>query len=285
MDLQKRYQGLHYEVGQLPERLIESSTYWKLPYNLRRLLHVTCAPGSFRYLHRMRKAWPENLNNPSLKPFCDTQSIFVHVPKAAGISVGFSLYGRKTGDHRTIADYKLCFGKKEFDSFFKFTFVRNPWDRLLSAYMYLKGGGRNESDYKWSVKYLSSYTTFEAFVTDWVNKDNIRLGLHFRPQFEFLCDEDGVPEVDFVGYYESINSDYEYIKQKIGSGGKLTSNNKTSNKKDYRQYYSDRTIAIVESVYSDDIRIFGYTFDGLANSMALGNRRLMAKPEGISDGN
>ena len=118
--LEKRYKGLHYEAGRLPDRLIDSKLYWSLPYEIRRFMYGVFSPTSLWRIHQQRSVQPENLNASTLKLFCDTQSIFVHIPKSAGISIGLSLYGRKTGDHRTIADYKLCFTKNEFQSFFKF---------------------------------------------------------------------------------------------------------------------------------------------------------------------
>ena len=264
-DLEKRYKGLHFEAGRLPDPLIDSNLFWSFPHEIRRFLYAVLSPRGFQRMHKLRSMQPDNLNSPSLKPFYDTQSIFVHVPKCAGRSVGFSLYDRKTGDHRTIADYKLCFKRREFESFFKFTFVRNPWDRLLSAYLYLKKGGRNKQDQDWSIKYLSAYKSFDEFVTDWVNKENIHLGLHFRPQYEFLCTNGFTPEVDFIGYFENISRDYEYVREKIGIGKELAFHNKTDDeKKDYRQYYNKATTAIVESVYREDIQIFGYNFDGVS---------------------
>jgi hypothetical protein len=271
--LEKRYRGLHYEIGQLPDRLIFSASYWSLPYEIRRFLYFVLSPRSHRRIYKLRSMQPENLNAQTLKPFYDTQSIFVHVPKAAGISVGFSLYGRKTGDHRTIGDYKLCFQKKEFNSFFKFTFVRNPWDRLVSAYLYMKKGGRNKDDYDWSMKFLSPYKNFEEFVMDWVNEQNIRLGLHFRPQYEFLCTNESTLELEFIGYFENIVHDYEHIRNKIGVGRDLAVYNKTANeKKDYRHYYSKRTREIVEYVYREDIRLLGYNFDNSSLKGQLAKR-------------
>lgn len=271
--LEKRYKGLHYEVGRLPDRLISSPLYWNLPYETRRLLYAVLSPSSIRRIHKLRSMQSENLNTPTLKPFCDTQSIFVHIPKSAGISLGFSLYGRKTGDHRTIADYKLCFSQSEFESFFKFTFVRNPWDRLLSAYLYMKDGGRNKQDHDWSSQFLSPYNSFDEFVSGWVNEANVRRGLHFRPQYEFLCANGSTPEVDSICYFETIAADYEYVRSIIGTGSELVARNRTANKKkDYRHYYTKRTREIVEYVYRDDIRIFGYDFENTSLNDPLTKR-------------
>lgn len=262
-DLDNRYKGLYFEVGRLPTRLVYSTLYWRLPYELRRFLHAVLSPSSLGRIHKLRSIQPEDLNATTIKPFLSTQSIFVHVPKAAGISVGFGLYDRKTGDHRTIADYKLCFRKHEFESFFKFAFVRNPWDRLFSAYSYMKLGGRNKGDYDWSIKHLSPYNSFDEFVTGWVNEENIRLGFHFRPQYEFLCTIGSKIEVDFIAYFEHIANDYEYIRNKIGTGKTLTTMNKTAGmKKDYRLYYNKTTREIVGNVYREDIQLFGYNFEG-----------------------
>lgn len=261
--LEKRYQGLHYEVGRLPSGVIHSPWYWSLPHDFRQFLYEAYVVMRFRRPGMRRPVNYGNPDYPNFEPFLHTRSIFVHVPKTGGTSVTFGLYGRKTGDHRTIADYKLCFPRHEFHSFFKFSFARNPWDRLLSAYLYMKHGGRNKEDCEWSIKYLRNFHSFHDFVTHWVNEENIRRGLHFRPQYEFLCTTGCEPEVDFIGYYEDLYREYEYIRGKLGAGGKLVPMNRTSRKKgNYRDYYTAKTRAIVEKVYQKDIELFSYSFNG-----------------------
>ena len=260
-DLEKRYRGLHYEIGRMPEWLTHSAWYWKFPHAFRVLLFKALSPRSISGVRELRLI-SQNPNAHSIQPFLETKSLFVHIPKTAGISVGVSLYGRKTGDHRTMADYELCFTKAEFQSLYKFTFVRNPWDRLLSAYSYMKLGGRNKEDHDWSVKNLSAYESFDQFVKEWVNEENIRSGLHFRPQHEFLRLKDGPLPVDFIGHFETIAADYDRIRSKIGTGSELAEMNKTAKKpKDYRQSYSAESKKIVGHVYQKDVELFGYVFD------------------------
>lgn len=262
-NLEKRYRGLHYEVGRLPSWLSSSRVFWRMPHDARRRIYKLAIRGGSEALDELRNSDPVKDNQPSLKPFLRTRSIFLHVPKAAGVAVGLGLYGRKSGDHRTIADYKLCFSEREFTSFFKFTFVRNPWGRLLSAYEYLKAGGRNAQDQAWAQRHLTPYASFSEFVQGWVREENIRLGLHFRPQHEFLGMRGSRLEVDYVGYFENLQEDYDRICKIIGGGAALSAVNQSRNRiVDYRSHYDHRTRAIVESVYREDIQMFGYSFDG-----------------------
>jgi hypothetical protein len=58
----------------------------------------------------------------SFKGMVDTKSIFVHVPKCAGVSISEALYGNLGGGHTTINEYLYIFSPAEIELFFKFTF-------------------------------------------------------------------------------------------------------------------------------------------------------------------
>ena len=77
-------------------------------------------------------------NDNMLKVFDKKKCIFFHIPKTAGISLVKALFGDLDWGHRDVKYYRNVFNKKKFDSYFKFTFVRNPYDRLFSAYSFLK---------------------------------------------------------------------------------------------------------------------------------------------------
>ncbi len=242
---------------------INDKMFWKLPYEMRRAIFKKQNPHRYKRLIDLRKETPEKLSAATFKPFLDTQSIFVHIPKAAGISVGYSLYGRHTGNHTTVAEYQMAFSRNEFNTFFKFCFVRNPWDRLLSAYLFMKNGGRNKGDRKWADENLTGFNSFNHFVLDWLNTENANSGIHFKPQNQFITTPNSLPpKVNFVGFFENIENDWEGIRKKMGVKSPLIFNNKTeSKKKDYRSYYNNKTIEIVASVYHDDIALFGYSFE------------------------
>lgn len=252
-----------------------SKIYWVLPYEARRFLFKVTYQDIYLMLMGLRTADPKILNSPTFKPFIEHKCIFVHIPKAAGISLGYSIFGRHTGNHTTISEYQIAFDRSEFNGFFKFAFVRNPWDRLLSAFLFLKNGGRNKNDLQWAEQHLSGFRSFDEFVLKWVNRQNIYKGIHFVPQYRFVTTKKITrPDVDFVGFFENINNDYEYVRSRLGFGNDLIHDNKTTEKSgEYQSYYSEKTKNIVSDVYREDIEVFGYNFENTSLESQLKKRK------------
>jgi hypothetical protein len=237
------------------------SVLWKFPYDRRQLLFKRLTPGAYRHFQEMRKF--ETEKGRSLKPFDDRKCIFVHITKCAGISVATSLFGNLGGGHLRVTHYQLIFTQPEYEDYFKFTFVRNPWDRLVSAFLFLKKGGTNKADRQWAGENLSRFEDFDSFVTKWVDRKNVNKWKHFVPQYKFLCLPGArTPVVDFIGYFEHLNEDFINVQKRLGSHTNLQHLNKTDGgKRDYREYYTETTKKIVADVYREDIQIFGYDFD------------------------
>lgn len=186
--------------------------------------------------------------------------IFVHIPKTAGVSIAKSIFGSLGGGHKTIKEYQNTFGPY-FNWYFKFAFVRNPWDRLYSAYTFLKNGGFNDLDKKWYKENLSQYRNFEQFVTNWLTPENITKKYHFYPQFHFITDNEGKIAVDFLGHYENLLEDINYVSNKLKITINLKHSNKSVRKSDYRKMYTPEMICIVDKIYQKDISEFGYNFN------------------------
>ncbi len=196
----------------------------------------------------------------SYKPFDDRRAIFVHIPKCAGVSINQTIFGGLAGGHTTFEEYLSIFEPRCVNSYFKFTIVRNPWDRLVSAYFFLKKGGLSQEDRDWFNEELNSFADFDDFVKKWVNKQNIWKWHHFRPQYHYMLDKKGRIPLDFIGYFENLDQDFKYITNKIGISCDLPMNNKSKHK-NYQNYYSEETKEIIRKVYSKDIRMLGYDFD------------------------
>lgn len=196
----------------------------------------------------------------SLKCFDESKSLFVHIPKSAGISVAASLYGCRAGGHMKMSDYTVIYSKAELNKLFKFGFVRNPWDRVYSAFNFLRSGGINESDREFS-KNLIAYNTFEDFITNGLLRKEIFNHVHFLPQSQFLFYRNKLA-VDFVGRYETITTDFSYVCDKLGRDVVLESKNESKkDENDFRQVYTREMVSIVASLYKDDIVNFNYNFD------------------------
>jgi hypothetical protein len=197
----------------------------------------------------------------SYKPFDDKRAIFVHVPKCAGISVNRSLFGNLAGGHTTLEQYLTVFEPKHILNYFKFTIVRNPWDRVVSAYFFLQQGGFNKWDKQFYDDELAKYDSFDAFVSEWLTvPENLTKHHHFRMQSDYILDKYNKVTLDFIGYLENIDQDFDYISKKIGVRTPLPKSN-ASSRSSYTHYYNETTKEIIAQTYKTDIELLGYNFD------------------------
>lgn len=137
-----------------------------------------------------RQLHPRLQVNPWLSGERERGVIFTHVPKSAGSSVVQALFGQKSR-HVPIVRY-AAYDETRFRECFKFTFVRNPWSRIHSAYHYLHrrvGVGDQFLDWKWASSYLADTPTFEAFVLRLRNRRfrrSVKRYIHFRDQLDWI---------------------------------------------------------------------------------------------------
>ena len=216
----------------------------------------------------------------SLTGFVETKSLFVHIPKAAGFSVAQALYGNLGYGHRPISVYQDIFRDDALQKIFTFTFVRNPWDRVYSAYRFLKAGGWPEYDADYAETYLKDCDSFEQFVLEILPRPEARQKLHFRSSLHYLRDRDGgMYPFDYVGRYETFREDFEKVRKYVNPQARLTHLNKTrvTRKQGYRDVYTNEMIDIVGSLYGESIRELGYSFDGFSNTMPGLARRATAR--------
>ena len=197
-----------------------------------------------------------------MEHFVKHRCIFVHIPKCAGTSVITAL-SDQPALHWKLSYYRLVFQPEQFRDFFKFTFVRNPWDRLVSGYHYMRDGGSPEapSDLEWSERHIRRYADFDDFVLHGLPRLEIRRWLTFVPQHEFVTlPWRRGPQVDFIGKVENMEQDFRQVSERLAISAPLETRNRSQRGADYHSYYSLRTRAIVERYYAEDIKMFGYEF-------------------------
>ncbi len=242
--------------------------WWLLsfvPHPIRMSLLGAFRPSTLRRYREMRGSVTDE--GYSYRPFDEHRCIFVHVPKAAGVSVCRSLFGNLAGGHATVSKYSGLFSRRDFAEYFKFTFVRNPWDRLYSAYRFLRAEGLNPRDRAWARTHLQPYDNFDAFVKRGLARRDVARKWHFRPQntlLRFPWHRDVA--VDFVGYYENLEEDFRYVAGRVfgAAAPTLVHANRTRSPESmppYTEVYSEVAASIAADVYGEDIELFGYTFD------------------------
>lgn len=204
------------------------------------------------YYSAQRKLLKNNEDN-MLKRFVEKKCVFFHIPKAGGISVSSALFKGVSWGHRSVEYYQKVLGMKRFDESFKFTFVRNPYDRLWSAFHFLKSGGLNEVDRRFSEKELKQYVDFESFVIGGLKQKEMLDWVHFKPQHSFVCDKNGALCVDYVGKLETIEKSFEEVCKILGSDVPIEHHNKS--RKTPRKI-SDESKSIIKLVYKKDFDLF-----------------------------
>lgn len=238
--------------------------FYSLPWGMRRFIYSVVRPRNAARLRYMRRL-PES-ERYTLMPFDRYRCIFVHIPKTAGTSVSTTLFGNLSGGHIGISSYEMIFSKREFNSYFKFAFVRNPWDRVFSAYASYKTykGGGGVEDREWYRKNLSRVASFSEFVTHHLRMSEIQKHVHFIPQYRFICRPGSdKPLIDYIGRYENIVKDFDEVVGRLLMEGKVNLkhlNRSERGNQSYRHAYTEKTKDIVASVYAKDIELFQYQF-------------------------
>ena len=170
--------------------------------------------------------------------------IFIEVPKTGSTSIR-SIIGFAKKHHQTIVDIENEITKEQFDEYFKFAFVRNPWDRELSLYKYILMSPKHHYH-----KQCRQFVNFSTY---------LREGRLSPQQYDFLSKHEK-NQLDFVGRFENVQEDFDTICDKIGiPRQKLPHKNKTRHKH-YTEYYDNETKQIVAEKYAKDIEYFGYKF-------------------------
>ncbi len=196
--------------------------------------------------------------------------VFVAVPKTGSTTVHHAFTGIDDTEepphvhHRGIAEALANDAAAAIDSYFKFAFVRNPWDRLVSAFHNFT---QQEEHFEWSDP-LRRYPDFRSFCLDFPTS-RWPEWIHFRPQLYFLS-VDGRLAMDFVGRFERLEADFETVRRTVGLDPKRLAYVRPSRHEPYLDYYDETTRAIVGEVYAADIEAFGYRFDPLARTQTVG---------------
>jgi hypothetical protein len=212
------------------------------------------------------------VDNPAVLISDDKEFVFVHVPKTGGSSVGAALqplcslrnrgrlsawlrplglprdyHGFRFRRHDPLSVAEGVMPAQRFVRFFKFAFVRNPWDRLVSEYnsvLRLPGHRRHAR-----VRAMGGFKAYLRREAPFVLASQRRL----------LVDKTGRIGADFVGRFEQIEQDFGSVCARLGIEAALPHLNRHEHG-DYRSYYDDESRELVRSHWGEDVVAFDYEF-------------------------
>jgi hypothetical protein len=217
----------------------------------------------------------------------DHKFVFVKINKTAGTSMNLSLQESIKGvevlgtpsyeftenqnwtdtGHNTIQEIDPNSNLKDY---FKFTFVRNPWDRLVSVYHYSRlwlPQPHNRDGKFHGVRALNEANEAadwrELYFKHWVGC-YVCIGAPSRftgQQADWITDRNGNIDMDFIGKFENLQNDFDTVCEKISIPSKKLPHLKKTEHKHYSEYYDDKTVELVARKYRKDIKIFGYKFE------------------------
>ena len=177
--------------------------------------------------------------------------VFIHIPKTSGSSV--EIMFRENGAKYNVkmkhryASYHAKHHKGAWANFYKFTVVRNPWDRIYSLWFNYKKEGRVKADFHHWLKSLS--TNGNSFS---------------KPQVRWIY-SNGKNELDYIGRFEEMEKNFDFLIDRFKLDVEIPPHiHNIDGKPSYRDHYEDKTIDLVAKLFEEDIKEFGYNFEGMS---------------------
>jgi hypothetical protein len=139
--------------------------------------------------------------------------------------------------------------RRPLDSYFKFTFVRNPWDRMVSNWkMFTRVPRRVAQIESMTDQDVTAFADFVDFARRQTNH-------HWVPQTAFIEDD-----LDFIGRLESFDRDIEEVRRRAGFGGLEFPTVNANPGEPYVEYYTPDLVDTVGEMFRSDVEAFGYEF-------------------------
>jgi hypothetical protein len=211
--------------------------------------------------------------------------ILVHIPKTGGTALTLALEGRARADdiligdtpkararrgrlrglraagrlwkHATLADIDGLVTGAEVADFFTLTLVRNPWDRAVSYYHWLRA-----QSFAHPAVGLARTHDFAGFMAHPQTQASFRLW----PYGAYMRDAGGVERCRLYARSEALEADLAPFWAHLGFRLTVPRVNESDRPRDWRPLYDDATAALLADLCAEDIARFGYSFDDAARA-------------------
>ncbi len=222
-------------------------------------------PVPFFWLH-IKKCGGESFRETFTPPYVQTDRVnnpkpFIALPKNEWNDAlnNFRIPLGEYDNKRMLFAKKYLYSEQEFLSMYKFVIVRNPYDRIVSAWKYLL---RREQYHPRNIRMKNC---FKAFLNElpllWEKKFDRHMFTHTAPIWPDITDEQGKLLVNLIIKLENIDNEVQKLNQVLGVstlGFQHINRNRPDN--DYKKHYDQATKDIVEKLYYNDIKHLGYGF-------------------------
>jgi hypothetical protein len=206
------------------------------------------------------------------KPICYSpflKYVFIHIPKCAGSSIHRAL--RVLHAQRSLPVGKSKYHKHSkavkvrevlgpaWNECFKFAFIRNPWDLMVSSYHWWLTYAEIFPALHQDVARVRGMDTFDVFIRSEFGRS--MLNEHRGGDLtEWISDRDKII-VDFVGRYENLNEDWSKVCRILQVPVIQLGRENQVIRRDYRVFYDDKSKELVANRFARTIELFGYRFD------------------------
>ena len=202
--------------------------------------------------------------------------IFVPIPKNASRSVAFLINGNNSVYGHSTAECLMRKNKECWDDYYKFCVVRNPYDRIVSAYHHfktdiVKRGKARGSKPRRMQNLLKQYSSFQDFVLNYL-KDaelvqfrfmsgadiSISPTVHFYPQIMWLLNSNGKINDDIdIFKFEKLDEVARKLTTEYDIPNEFGHLNK-GKRNHYSEYYTDELYEVIYKKYQKDFELLGY---------------------------
>jgi len=208
----------------------------------------------------------------------ELKTIFVHIPKTAGVSLIHAIISQILGydtsgeighlSNKLKGQFSLANQQKHkqaqyyipdnditqelWDTYYKFAFVRNPWDRAVSEFHWRHSlpTRRPSKDFKEFLRHCERRLKRTEKGIYWT---------HAQTQKSYITNNNGELILDDIFRFEDIENSIKTISKKLNIPLELKKYN-SSKHKNYREYYDNETKEMVNNLYYEDVEMFDYEF-------------------------
>lgn len=209
-----------------------------------------------------RREW----HNPRIQH--EYQAIFIHIPKTAGTSITEELkklpqkqqnLSPKMSKHAKAWEVRALLGEEIWHNYFTFSFVRNPWDLMVSSYHWWLQKAVNMEQYKDHAKKIQQMDDFREFLRSKYGQKMINE--RYGDLYHWLADRKGNKRiVDYIGKVETLQKDWEQICERLELEPTRIGQHNPTQRADYRDYYDYKSKDLVARRFARTIQEFGYDF-------------------------